>query len=49
MTGEVTVKYIRAQRIKWWGILNRMEKNINSEERYETEQHRNAIQRTSKK
>jgi hypothetical protein len=26
MKGEGIVKYTRAQRIKWWGHLNRMEK-----------------------
>jgi hypothetical protein len=26
MRGEDIVKYVRIQRIKWWGYLNRMEK-----------------------
>jgi hypothetical protein len=40
MREENVVKYIRAQRIKLWGHLNRMGKNKNSEEDYGMECHR---------
>jgi hypothetical protein len=42
MRGEDVVKYIRAQRIKWWGHLNRMEKT-KSEEYYEMEYRRSEM------
>jgi hypothetical protein len=37
MRTEDAVKYIRAQRIKCWGKLNRMEKNRNREKDYRME------------
>jgi hypothetical protein len=44
MRGEDIVKYIRAQKIKWWGRLKRVEKNHkNSEEDYGMESHRNGM------
>ena len=42
MRGEDVVKYLRAQRIKWWGHLNRMEKT-KSEEYYEMEYRRSEM------
>jgi hypothetical protein len=47
MIGEGTVKYIRAQRIKWWGHFNGMGKN-ESEGEYGMKSHMNELQRTSK-
>jgi hypothetical protein len=49
MAGEYEDTYTRAQRIKWWGHLDRMEKNKNSEEDYGLEFRRNEMQRMSKK
>jgi hypothetical protein len=43
MRGEDIVEYVRGQRIKWWGRLNRMEKSKNSEEDYGMESHRKEI------
>jgi hypothetical protein len=37
------VKYVRTQRVKRWGHLNRMGKNKNSEEGYGMEYHRNEM------
>jgi hypothetical protein len=43
MRGENIVKYIRAQRIKWWGHLDKTEINKNREEDYGMESHGNEI------
>jgi hypothetical protein len=45
---EDIVKYVRTQRIKWWGYLKRMEKAKTVGEDYGIASHRNEIQRTSK-
>ena len=50
MAGGYEDTYTRAQRIKWWGHLDRMEeKNKNSEQDYGMEFRRNEMQRMSKK